>query len=458
MIRVYNIAIWAFAAALVACTITTIDEEGVDTERTVTGTPSAVVEWMDDILVEQYLYNDEYNSMDIDYDMEYDEYLDYHLLNMTTNVFDRKYNSSTGSYEIYSYIDQYSSSVSMSRSLNSTEDGLGIVNLVVSLYDKSRYCFGVLGVYPDSPAYNVGIRRGDIIISINGGSITSSNYYTYAVGLLYPTVETSYTLGLYGGGSKSVTAAEISPNPVLYSDTFSGDIGYLVYSQFNNNFDNDLLTALAKMSNVKNFILDLRLNGGGYNSSAVKLGSAIRGSVSDEQVFAEYVYNSNLTGKQTQYDYFNSSYAKLNNLTDKKIYCLVSGSTASASELTINALEGIGFEVILIGDTTEGKNVGMFVHSSTIEGYEYSFAPITFASKNAVGFYEYQDGFAPDYDVDEYSGFADFGSSDPLVATALNLIDSSTYPAVSISRSAETLTPIEIIERKYPRGVLRKAE
>ncbi len=459
MIRVYNIAILALAAALVACTTTTVDEDGGGTERTTTGTPSAVVEWMDDILSEQYLYNEEYNSMDIDYDMEYDDFLYYHLLNMTTNVFDKKWDDYYGEYLIYSYIDQYSSSVSMSRSLYSTEDGLGIVNLVISIYERGSYCFGVLGVYPDSPADKAGIKRGDIITTVNDGTITALNYYDNAMKLIEPTVGTSCTLGFNGGGSKTITAAVIEPNPVLHSEIIDGDIGYLVYSQFNANFDTELLAALSDMSSVTNFILDLRLNGGGYNSSAVKLGSAIRGSTSTKQVFAEYVYNSNLTGKYTQYDYFNSSYAKLN-LSNKKIYCLVSESTASASELVISALKGIDYDVILIGDTTEGKNVGMFVHDDTIEGYYYVFAPITFASKNAKGFYEYQDGFAPDYYVYEYSGFADFGESEPLVAAALYHIENGVFPSesASLSRSAETLTPIEIIERRYPRGVLRKVE
>ena len=42
-----------------------------------------------------------------------------------------------------------------------------------------------------------------------------------------------------------------------------------------------------------------------------------------------------------------------------RVYCLVGNGTASASELVINSLEGIDLDVILIGEKTTGKNVGM---------------------------------------------------------------------------------------------------
>ena len=81
-------------------------------------------------------------------------------------------------------------------------------------------------------------------------------------------------------------------------------------------------------------------------------------------------------------------------LTDRtlglgRLFVLATGSTASASEALVNGLRGIGFEVTLIGERTNGKNVGMNVFEwRDLEGYDYEFAPITFQGiqcRNADG-------------------------------------------------------------------------
>lgn len=80
-----------------------------------------------------------------------------------------------------------------------------------------------------------------------------------------------------------------------------------------------------------------------------------------------------------------------------KVYCLVSGQTASASELVINSLRGIDIEVILIGEQTNGKNVGMEGTEFTTKAGTYEFFPITFQSYNAKDFGKYEKGFPPPY-------------------------------------------------------------
>ena len=41
-----------------------------------------------------------------------------------------------------------------------------------------------------------------------------------------------------------------------------------------------------------------------------------------------------------------------------RLYVIVSSGTASASEAVVNGLRGIGLEVVLVGQKTNGKNVG----------------------------------------------------------------------------------------------------
>ena len=67
-----------------------------------------------------------------------------------------------------------------------------------------------------------------------------------------------------------------------------------------------------------------------------------------------------------------------------RLYVLVTGNTASSSEAVINTLRGLdGFTVKLIGEKTNGKNVGMEVSKFTVGNYSYELAPISFQGYNA---------------------------------------------------------------------------
>ena len=121
-------------------------------------------------------------------------------------------------------------------------------------------------------------------------------------------------------------------------------------------------------------------NGGGHVISAKMLATCIAGEKCDGEVFQYYRYNDSRmadpakTQKQTgnTYDrekalfYENFSYGdyygadlKQYALGLQNIYVLTTGSTASSSEAVINGLRGIDIGVTLIGEKTNGKNVGM---------------------------------------------------------------------------------------------------
>lgn len=115
----------------------------------------------------------------------------------------------------------------------------------------------------------------------------------------------------------------------------------------------------------------------------------------------------------------------------KRIYCLVSGTTASASELVINSLRGIDIEVVLIGSKTTGKNVGMEPAEIVIGKNTYEVTPITFQSYNAKDFGDYEQGFTPDIPFDEedpegdgyFNDYIDYGNlNEPLLGRAIQEI------------------------------------
>ena len=243
---------------------------------------------------------------------------------------------------------------------------------------KSKIAAFLSHVSKGSPAEAAGLKRGDIITKINGTELTESNYNT-----LFSSGETiRLNLGAYTGTTVetdnsrnvSLTRAQISASPVAFSSIISKQnkkIGYVVYTQFvpgtdkdKTLYDNELRSIFSGFKNagINELVLDLRLNGGGYISSAVTLSSLIVSNYSSSKVFYKEQWNDKyikywqqkngpdaLTYKFT---------AEQNNIGNRlnRVFVLTSQGTASASELIINGLKP-HMQVVTIGDHTAGKNL-----------------------------------------------------------------------------------------------------
>ena len=121
-----------------------------------------------------------------------------------------------------------------------------------------------------------------------------------------------------------------------------------------------------------------------------------------------------------------------------RLYVLVTGNTASSSEAVINTLRGLdGFTVKLIGEKTNGKNVGMEVSKFTVGNYSYELAPISFQGYNAKQVTVNKDGLAVDTACEEWNGeLKDYGDrSEPMLAAALSQITGQRSASVSGTRS-----------------------
>lgn len=121
-----------------------------------------------------------------------------------------------------------------------------------------------------------------------------------------------------------------------------------------------------------------------------------------------------------------------------RLYVLVTGNTASSSEAVINTLRGLdGFTVKLIGEKTNGKNVGMEVSKFTVGNYSYELAPISFQGYNAKQVTVDKNGLAVDTACEEWDGeLKDYGDrSEPMLAAALSQITGQRSASVSGTRS-----------------------
>lgn len=322
-------------------------------------------------------------------------------------------------------------------------------------------------VYPGSPADKAGLKRGDIILTINGQMATPDNYYK-----LYMEKEATIELGklhednmidVFGGPIK-LSAEVVKADPSLYSkiiDINGTPVGYYVYTQYASGPDNCYYSSMDAIfdgfvaAGVKDLILDLRYNSGGGTDVAQHLSSSIAPAsvVENKSVFTSYVYNDLLTKEYAKYNdesVFTVRYSNNNHNADiKNLYVLTTSNTASASELTIIGLMPY-MNVTLIGESTYGKYTGMYMIDKTAgEGFadlnNWALMPIVLKFANADGFTDFENGISPDYEVkDNVIGAYPFGDeNDPALATALSLIGNQPLTA----KAAKADLPFTFIGR-----------
>jgi len=334
----------------------------------------------------------------------------------------------------------------------------------------------VTAVYQNSPAEKSGLVRGNLITKINGVTVgsnfsTNLNFLNAALG--------GTTISLEGlkndGTSFSVTLLKslFKSSPIYKTKILTAGakkVGYLAYARFSNaeNSIAELEAAFTAFAagGVTDLVIDLRYNGGGYVSTAQHLINLIAPSTATGTMFTEY-YNATMqagnatiltnqplldasdkiqyrNGKIITYadvDYSIAGntelFAKKGSLTNvKNVVFIVSGSTASASELVINSLKP-HMTVQLVGLTTYGKPVGFF--PITIEN-KYDVYYSLFETKNSLGQGGYYDGLVPDVSSPEVPAgtiMYDFGDpNDNYLKRALGLI----APGVTVTGQAKTMT------------------
>lgn len=375
-------------------------------------TSRQIVDYIDKRLEEEYYWLDEVMERGGSFNrtLRWDKYLANSLQRLETNG-DDGYVNAKGQRVLYSYIRDASSTTRTAAS--TTGFGLELYYTIVSLDEQGKNLgFVVNNVYAGSPAEAADLRRGDMIIYVNGADIDHNNYVSLFNSIEY---NTASELRLIAQRQTATSANDASivatlqkgtyvANPVAHHSVITVPnsdkrIGYLVYTGFDNDYDEELLAALAslKAEGVDNLILDLRTNGGGHVSSAVALCSAILGVEYEGATLVELRRNPrNKTSLGNTTSVIENVGVDLN-LDALTVIC--SDYTASASELVVMGLRGLDIPVTLIGTTTEGKNCGMDVTRRTFGTTTVEYAPITFMCYNAKGFGAWGEGITPDVDL-----------------------------------------------------------
>lgn len=339
----------------------------------------------------------------------------------------------------------------------------------------------VTAVYENSPADKAGFARGDLITKINGTAYStnfSANYNAIVNAINGTTITLEGVKNAGGNFNVSLTKAVFKSSPIYKSRIISAGakkVGYLAYARFSNeaNSVEALNTVFSNFATngVTDLVIDLRYNGGGYVSTAEHLINLILPSTASGVMFTEH-YNATMQNGQAKIlanqplldannkprygsngvmlNYFaNIDYSvagnttriskkgSLNNITN--VVFIVSGNTASASELVINSLKPY-MTVKLVGQTTYGKPVGFF--PITLENkYDVYFS--LFETKNAAGQGGYYDGLTPDisdFEVPSGTVMYDFGNvNDNYLKKALGIL----APGITVTSQAKTSAVIE---------------
>lgn len=207
----------------------------------------------------------------------------------------------------------------------------------------------VAEVYDGSPAQKAGLKKGDIIVEVNG-ILSRGSTLTEVSQRLLGEDGTAVKVKIDRSGSElefDIVRGPVSIHTVSCK-TLENDIGYIKMSSFDVDSDKELTDALLKLKESKKLIIDLRDNPGGYMDVAIKtidlfindgLIVSAKYKTDDMEYFATA---TNDTGLSDEF------------LLKTPICVLVNQNSASASEIFSAALKDHK-RATIVGTNTFGK-------------------------------------------------------------------------------------------------------
>jgi carboxyl-terminal processing protease len=273
---------------------------------------------------------------------------------------------------------------------------------------------------PGSPATTAHLERGAQVLTVDGVDLVNASDQASVDKLnegLFPSAAgASHTFSVLDLGAEeprtvTMVSANVTSTPVQNVGTLrtrGGRVGYMLFNDHLATSEQQLVNAFTQLaaSDVRDLVLDIRYNGGGYLDIASEVAYMIAGpAATTGQAFERTVFNDKYPSKDpvtgealTPVPFYTSSQGfsgpqgqALPTLNLPRVTVLTSSNTCSASESIVNGLRGVGVQVIQVGGTTCGKPYGFYPQDNCGTTY----FSIEFQGINAQGFGDYPDGFSP---------------------------------------------------------------
>ncbi|WP_255454654.1 S41 family peptidase [Parasphingopyxis sp. CP4] len=317
-------------------------------------------------------------------------------------------------------------------------------------YDDAGQRLFISEAFEGAPALAAGVDRGTEILAI-GTSASDLRTISEIVAAGGPSAITD-ALGPSSAGIQrtlrvedaangtrnvSITKADYDLEPVSsrYGAQVIADggreVGYLNLRTFIETADPALEAAFNdfKARGITEFIIDFRYNGGGLVSTAELFGDLLAQSRMSD-VFSRLTYRAS----KSQFNSVKRFEVKTQSVAPTRIAFIGTGSTASASELVINAfIPFLGSDLALIGSDTFGKPVGQV--GLDRDQCDDRLRVVAFATENSAGNADYFSGLANSVDVSCAAGDdVSFPLGDPRensVARALDFLAGRSCQAIA---------------------------
>lgn len=210
--------------------------------------------------------------------------------------------------------------------------------------------------YPGRPAAEAGLRRGDIILEIDGTSTEGMSLYE-AISLIRGPTNTKVTLTIFREGVEkpfdvTVTRARIEIK-VVEAKRLDGNLGYVSLSEFSRGAADKVARAIKTLQSegaLEGLILDLRNNLGGLLDEAIAVGSQF---IADGVITIEREKG----GTEQVFETLPDGVA-----TNIPLVVLINQGSASAAEIVAGAIQDYKRGTV-VGEQSFGKGTVQIPHT-----------------------------------------------------------------------------------------------
>ena len=275
------------------------------------------------------------------------------------------------------------------KKLRENGESIGI-GIFIGLNSQEEYV--ILSLEEGRPAQKSGLEEGDVLVAINGETITKDN-----IEKLLETIRNSNKkYKFFGDYPKVEVTIKRAGVPMVFkvpvdksqiksvSGEIMGDMGYIQIESFISTTSEDFILEIQKLkkAGITKLIIDLRNNPGGLVDEAAKVAGSLIG---DEILY----YTRSVHEKEEEHK------SNTSKIFEGNVVVLVNEYSASASELVTAALKEYNIANV-VGSRTFGKGIIQTTYTlANGSGYKLTTKEYLTPHQGSI----HQIGIEPDYQV-----------------------------------------------------------